>query len=212
MSGRWNRDLKKASAVLLALAMGTAALPNTLPACAAEETIVSTEAVGNQEAAAETKEERKSQIIIASPYTGRAADISEAPDEGFASGMIGPGAFVELTEPDIVAPADGTVVFVFETKHALGFKTADGASLLLHVGIDTVKLNGEGFEVFVQAGDEVKKGDLMIRVDLDYVRENAPSLASPVIFTETDDGDRIELLHSGSVRAGEDLLVLNREV
>ena len=165
-----------------------------------------------QEAAAETKEERKSQIIIASPYTGRAADISEAPDEGFASGMIGPGAFVELTEPDIVAPADGTVVFVFETKHALGFKTVDGASLLLHVGIDTVKLNGEGFEVFVQAGDEVKKGDLMIRVDLDYVREKAPSLASPVIFTETDEGDRIELLHSGSVRAGEDLLVLNREV
>lgn len=144
--------------------------------------------------------------VIASPYTGIAADISKAPDEGFASGAIGEGAFVELTGPDIVAPADGTVSFVFDTHHALGFKTIDGIALLLHVGIDTVNLRGKGFEVRVKEGDLVKKGDILMRVDLNYVRQHAPSLASPIVCTELDEDSRVRLLCSGPVKAGEDLL------
>lgn len=88
--------------------------------------------------------QNKESCIIASPYTGIAGDIRKTPDEGFASGVIGDGAFVELTGPDIVAPADGTISFVFDTHHALGFETIDGIALLLHVGIDTVNLKGEG--------------------------------------------------------------------
>jgi len=144
--------------------------------------------------------------VIASPYTGIASDISKAPDEGFASGVIGDGAFVELTGPDIVAPADGTVSFVFDTRHALGFKTIDGIALLLHVGIDTVALKGEGFDVRVKEGDLVKKGDLLMRVDLNYIRQHAPSLASPIVCTELDEDSHVRLLHSGPVKAGEDLL------
>lgn len=144
--------------------------------------------------------------VIASPYTGIAGDIRKAPDEGFASGVIGDGAFVELTGPDIVAPADGTVSFVFDTRHALGFKTIDGISLLLHVGIDTVALKGEGFDVRVKEGELVKKGDLLMRVDLNYIRQHAPSLASPIVCTELDEDSQVRLLRSGPVKAGDDLL------
>jgi len=150
------------------------------------------------------KEEPRTSVI-ASPYTGIAADIHKAPDEGFASGAVGDGAFVELTDPDIVAPADGTVSFVFDTRHALGFKTLSGIALLIHVGIDTVSLNGEGFDVRVKEGDLVKKGDLLMRVDLNYIRQHAPSLASPIVCTELDENSQVRLLHSGPIKAGEDL-------
>lgn len=143
--------------------------------------------------------------IIASPYTGIAADISKAPDEGFASGVIGAGAFVELTGPEIVAPADGTISFVFDTHHALGFKTVDGIALLIHVGIDTVALKGKGFNVLVKEGNFVKKGEPLMRVDLNYIRQNAPSLASPIVCTELDEDSQVRLLHTGPIKAGEDL-------
>ena len=149
--------------------------------------------------------QNKESCIIASPYTGIAGDIRKTPDEGFASGVIGDGAFVELTGPDIVAPADGTISFVFDTHHALGFETIDGSALLLHVGIDTVNLKGEGFEVFVKEGAIVRKGDLLMRVDLNYIRQHAPSLASPVVCTELGENSRVQLLHSGPIKAGEDL-------
>lgn len=151
----------------------------------------------------------KGEIIIASPYTGNAADISEVPDEGFAGGMIGPGAFVELTKPEVVAPADGTVSFVFDTKHALGFRTKEGVDLLLHVGIDTVNLKGKGFEVFVKSGEKVRKGDILMRVDLDYLRKNATSLASPVVCTELGENVDVRLVRRGSITAGEELLIIN---
>lgn len=148
------------------------------------------------------------EILIASPYTGRCGPISEVPDEAFASGMMGDGAFVELDGPDIVAPVDGTVTFVFDTKHALGIQTAEGVSLLLHVGIDTVSLKGKGFEVFVKAGDTVKKGDRIMRVDLEYVRKNAPSLASPILCTELEAGANVKLVRTGKICAGENLLII----
>ena len=96
-------------------------------------------------------------IIISSPITGKAVEVAEIPDEGFAGKMMGDGAGVTPTEAEIVAPEDGVVAFVFETKHALGFQTDSGLEMLLHIGIDTVALNGQGFEVFVENGQSVKK-------------------------------------------------------
>ena len=125
--------------------------------------------------------------------------------------MIGEGACVEITEPEVVAPADGTISFVFDTKHAIGFRTSDGIALLIHVGIDTVALNGKGFKVFVKAGDSVKKGDLLMRVDLDYLRENAPSLVSPVVCTELDGESQAMVMASGMTKAGELLLEVHRK-
>lgn len=145
-------------------------------------------------------------IIISSPMTGIAAKLSTAPDEAFAAGMMGQGAIVIPKDPIVRAPEDGEVSFVFDTKHALGFVTDTGIELLIHVGIDTVKLNGQGFEVFVQNGQKVKKGEPLLRLDLEYLTENAPSLASPVVCTELTENQKVRLLKEGEIQAGESLL------
>lgn len=147
--------------------------------------------------------------IIASPVNGMAADLSEAPDEAFAGRMMGDGALVTPNEPSVLAPEDGQVSFVFDTKHAIGFTTAAGTDLLLHMGIDTVKLNGQGFEVFVKDGDQVKKGDLLMKLDLAYLKDHAPSLSSPILCTELEDNQKIRLLKSGPVQAGEALFAID---
>ena len=95
------------------------------------------------------------------------------------------------------------------TKHAIGFQTADGIDMLLHVGIDTVNLNGAGFEVLVEEGAKVKCGDPLMKVDVEYVKANAPSLVSPVLCTELADNQKIRLLKSGEVKAGEDLFAVD---
>lgn len=147
--------------------------------------------------------------IISSPVNGVAADLSEAPDEAFAGRMMGDGAIVIPEEPKVVAPEDGEVSFVFDTKHAIGFVTSSATELLLHMGIDTVKLNGKGFEVLVKDGDKVKKGDLLMKLDLAYLAEHAPSLASPVLCTELSENQKIRLLKSGNIQAGEALFAID---
>ena len=144
-------------------------------------------------------------VTISSPITGMAADLSSAPDEAFAQRMMGDGAVVTPEDPIVRAPEDGEVAFVFDTKHAVGFVTDSGISLLIHVGIDTVKLNGEGFEALVESGQTVKKGDPMLKLDLDYLKAHAPSVTSPVLCTELEDNQRIRLLKEGPVKAGEAL-------
>lgn len=144
-------------------------------------------------------------VTISSPITGMAADLSTAPDEAFAQRMMGDGAVVTPEDPIVRAPEDGEVAFVFDTKHAVGFVTDSGISLLIHVGIDTVKLNGEGFEALVESGQTVKKGDPMLKLDLDYLKTHAPSVTSPVLCTELEDNQRIRLLKEGPVKAGEAL-------
>ena len=167
-----------------------------------------------EEAVTETTEEQKQEtegqkvvetITISSPITGLAADLSTAPDEAFAQKMMGDGAVVTPEDPYVRAPEDGEVAFVFDTKHAIGFVTDSGISLLIHVGIDTVKLNGEGFEALVESGQTVKKGEPMLKLDLAYLKEHAPSVTSPVLCTELEDNQRIRLLKDGPVKAGEPL-------
>lgn len=153
----------------------------------------------------ETQRKVVSTITISSPITGTAADLSTAPDEAFAQKMMGDGAVVTPEDAVVRAPEDGEVAFVFDTKHAIGFVTDSGISLLIHVGIDTVKLNGEGFEALVESGQTVKKGDPMLKLDLDYLKEHAPSVTSPVLCTELEDNQRIRLLKEGPVKAGEAL-------
>lgn len=154
---------------------------------------------------AETEKKVVKRIVISSPVTGMAADLGTAPDEAFAQKMMGDGAVVTPEEAFVCAPEDGEVAFVFDTKHAIGYMTDSGISLLIHVGIDTVKLNGEGFEVLVENGQKVKKGQPMLKLDLDYLKANAPSLATPVLCTELEDDQRIRLLKEGPVKAGEPL-------
>ena len=146
---------------------------------------------------------------MSSPITGTAADLSTAPDEGFAGKMMGDGAVVTPEDAIIKAPEDGEVVFVFDTKHAIGFMTDSGLSLLLHIGIDTVKLDGKGFEVFVESGQKVKKGEPLMKIDIDYLKENAPSLVSPVLCTELEDNQKVRLLKTGDIKAGDKLFAID---
>lgn len=175
----------------------------------APDTYAETEEAGEtkQEETKNTETEKKvvKRIVISSPVTGMAADLGTAPDEAFAQKMMGDGAVVTPEEAFVCAPEDGEVAFVFDTKHAIGYMTDSGISLLIHVGIDTVKLNGEGFEVLVANGQKVKKGQPMLKLDLDYLKANAPSLATPVLCTELEDDQRIRLLKEGPVKAGEPL-------
>lgn len=175
----------------------------------APDTYAETEEAGEtkQEETKNTETEKKvvKRIVISSPVTGMAADLGTAPDEAFAQKMMGDGVVVTPEEAFVCAPEDGEVAFVFDTKHAIGYMTDSGISLLIHVGIDTVKLNGEGFEVLVENGQKVKKGQPMLKLDLDYLKANAPSLATPVLCTELEDDQRIRLLKEGPVKAGEPL-------
>lgn len=165
------------------------------------------------EAAAKEEEKPSGKVVktevIYSPVNGTAADISEAPDEAFAGRMMGDGAMVVPQEQTVYAPADGEVSFVFDTKHAIGFETAEGTALLLHMGIDTVNLGGKGFEVLVKDGYKVKKGDILMKLDLGFLKANAPSLASPVLCTELAQNQKVRLIKSGAIGAGEELLAVD---
>lgn len=148
-------------------------------------------------------------IVISSPVSGVAADLSTAPDEAFAEKMLGDGAVVTPQKPVVYAPEDGEVSFIADTKHAVGFTTESGISLLLHLGIDTVRLDGKGFRVLVENQQSVKKGEPLLEMDLDYIRENAPSLVSPVLCTELESSQRVRLLAEGEVEAGEPLFAID---
>lgn len=177
--------------------------PNTY--AEAENTPTPKEAEPTQE----TKEQKVvDTITVCSPISGLAADLSTAPDEAFAEKMMGDGAVVTPEDPYVRAPEDGEVAFVFDTKHAIGFVTDSGVSLLIHVGIDTVKLNGEGFEALVESGQTVKKGDPMLNLDLEYLKTHAPSVTSPVLCTELEENQRIRLLTDGPVKAGDPLFAI----
>ena len=114
---------------------------------------------------------------------------------------MGDGFVVFPEDGQVLAPEDGQVVFVFPSKHAIGLKTADGIEYLLHIGVDTVKLDGKGFEVFVKDGDEIKKGDKLMEFDLQYIKEHATSDACMVIYTGLTEGQEIRVDVAGNVKA-----------
>lgn len=147
--------------------------------------------------------------IIYSPVIGVAKDLGDVNDEAFASRMMGDGVAVTPTDSVIKAPADGEISFVFDTKHAIGFTTDDGVSLIIHVGIDTVKLQGKGFEILKQQGEKVKKGEPIMKIDIDYLKKNVPSLDTPVMCTELKDNEKIRVIKVGEVKVGEELFAID---
>ena len=148
---------------------------------------------------AESVQLQTSSHILYSPLKGKAAPISESPDEAFASKAMGDGYMVMPEDGIVVAPEDGTVLFVFPSKHAIGMKAADGTEYLLHIGVDTVKLDGKGFEVFVTDGQQVHQGDKLMEFDLSFIREHAASEACMVIFTGLTSADSLNLTKEGMV-------------
>ena len=170
---------------------------------------------GDDEKAVIADEGRRSEkeagtVSILSPVTGEVFELSSVPDEAFSSGMMGDGIAVLPTDSEITAPVAGTVAFVFDTKHAIGLVTEHGIGVMIHIGIDTVKLNGKGFDVLVETGQTVSAGQPIMRLDLSYLKKHAPSLVSPVIITELPDGYKLHPVKTGKVKNGEEILVVEK--
>lgn len=129
---------------------------------------------------------RKREEVIVSPLTGNVRSLENVPDPVFAQKMMGDGFAIEPTDGVVVSPIHGEVVQVFPTKHAVGLRSDQGLEILIHVGIDTVHMQGEGFEAYVKAGDRVKAGDLLLSFDLTLVQQKAKSSLTPVVITNGD--------------------------
>lgn len=148
------------------------------------------------------KKKNKSSIILA-PTNGEILELSYVPDEVFSNKIMGDGFAIKSNDGVIVSPVDATVEMIFDTKHAMGLKTDDGLELLIHLGIDTVNLKGEGFEIFTNVGDKVKAGDKIMKMDVDFIKNNATSDISPIIFTSLEDGQSVKVV-TGVVEAKEE--------
>ena len=133
------------------------------------------------------------EIALISPIKGEVKDISESSDETFASKVMGDGILVNPSEEIFVAPADAKIELVFPTKHAIGLSLKDGSQILMHCGINTVSMNGEGFEVYVEEGQEVKQGDNLIKMDLKKVKQAGHSTQTLMIVNELPDGRKVEV-------------------
>ena len=163
----------------------------------------------NTEATVEKKEEKQiSEKVIKSPMNGTVIPLSEVPDAVFSSEMLGKGFGVEPSEGKAYSPVDGEVTTVFDTKHALGLMSENGVELLIHIGMDTVKLNGRGFDVKVKAGDQVKAGDLLAEFDMDLIKSEGYPVTTAVVITNTDDCEAIGEVKTGAVTKDTDVLTV----
>ena len=152
------------------------------------------------------KEEKKEiKEIFVAPMKGEAKLINETPDPTFAQKMMGDGIVIFPSDGNVYSPCDATIQFVFDTKHAIGLTSSEGIDILIHAGIDTVKLGGKGFNVLVENGQKVEKGAKLMEIDLQYIRKNAPSDAVPLVFTNLGD-HHLELLKLGNVNAGDEII------
>lgn len=153
------------------------------------------------------KKEKKH--VIGSPAKGKAVSLKEVNDPTFAEEMLGKGAAVIPEEGKIYAPANGEIGMVFDTLHAVSMTTDFGAEILIHIGLDTVKMKGDGFTGHVKAGDHVKKGDLLLEVDLEKVKTAGYDTITPVLVCNTPDYASVEGIQADAVNAGDDLIIIS---
>lgn len=150
--------------------------------------------------------QNKNEILeFVSPVEGKVMELSEVEDKVFSQGSMGNGFAVELTSGTVRAPFSGEVTVVFPTGHAIGMKRADGLEVLIHIGMDTVELNGKGFSLKVKQGDYVSAGDVLVEVDLDYIKSEGKSLVSPVVFPN---GQAVSLKIQGNIKTGQDVVAI----
>lgn len=150
-----------------------------------------------------------SEVVVA-PCDGKVGLLSETPDETFASEMMGKGLVIFPTSNKFYAPVDGKVSFVFGTKHAIGMVSDKGTEILLHIGIDTVTLNGEGYTIHVENGQDIKKGDLLAEVDLDLIKSKGLSTATPIVFTNLEQDSKLKVLKMGEVKANDAIIEVQK--
>ncbi|WP_019390518.1 N-acetylglucosamine-specific PTS transporter subunit IIBC [Priestia filamentosa] len=156
----------------------------------------------NEQERSEVETVDTAQLEFVLPFEGTVKPLSEVEDEVFSSKMMGDGFAIEPVSNTLVSPIEGEVMSIFPTKHAIGLKANNGLEILIHVGIDTVKLNGEGFKALVQEGQHITKETPLLEIDLDYVKKHAPSITTPIIFTNLSEGKEIKLNKSGYQKQG----------
>ncbi|RLL41797.1 PTS glucose transporter subunit IIA [Oceanobacillus piezotolerans] len=154
------------------------------------------------------KKEEVKNITLVAPVSGELVSLEKVPDPVFAEKMMGDGVAIEPENGDIVSPVDGKIVQLFPTKHAIGIQAENGAEILLHIGLDTVNLNGEGFTAHVEEGKKVKQGDSLLSVDLDVIREKATGTIIPIIITNSDAMSSIKTKDVKEVTAGNDEILI----
>lgn len=149
-------------------------------------------------------------IVLTSPIEGKVISLDKVEDQVFSSGALGKGVAIEPAKGEVYAPSDAEVTTLFPTGHAIGLTTTDGVEVLIHIGMDTVDLNGDGFETFVKQGDQVKKGDLLVKFDINKIKEAGYSVITPVVITNS--GDYLDVLdmEQTDVLHGEDFLAIVR--
>ena len=160
------------------------------------------------EPAAEAPATSASPIELVSPMTGKVLDIAQVPDQVFASGALGEGVAILPTDGHVYAPCDAEVSAVMDTKHAIGLTTEDGLELLIHVGLDTVKLEGKPFEYAVSEGDKVRTGDLLLTADLDMIVEAGYKIHTPVLVTNSDDYESVKIAETTAISKGDHLMTI----
>ena len=152
------------------------------------------------------KKKQDNTFFLGAPVKGKAVDLKEVNDPTFSTGMLGQGVAIIPSEGKIYAPADGEIAMVFDTLHAVSMTADNGVEILVHVGLDTVELKGEGFEGHVKAGDKVKKGDLLLTVDLDVVKEAGYDTITPMLGCNTDDYAAVEGIFGKDVMPKDDVV------
>ncbi|OTN77785.1 PTS system beta-glucoside-specific IIABC component [Enterococcus sp. 8G7_MSG3316] len=147
-------------------------------------------------------------MILSSPLEGKIVPLSEVKDQVFSSGALGKGVAIDPVVGALYAPADGTITTLFPTGHAVGLTTTDGAEILMHIGMDTVELEGKGFETFVKQDDQVKRGDLLVKFDIDTIKNAGFSTVTPIVVTNTPNYLDVLDMNQSDVLQGEDFLAI----
>lgn len=151
-------------------------------------------------------------ITVSSPMQGKVIPLNQVNDQTFASELMGKGIAIIPTIGKAVAPEDGEVVSLFRTKHAIGFLTDSGAEILIHIGIDTVKLAGQHFEAHIEAGDKVKKGDLLVSFDIEAIKQAGYEVTTPIIITNSDNYQQVQcIFEQEDIQCGQALLALAKQ-
>ncbi|MEE9753855.1 PTS glucose transporter subunit IIA [Listeria seeligeri] len=153
------------------------------------------------------KKKKKKVLSLLAPINGTCISLSEVPDEVFSSKMMGDGVAIKPTSNKLFAPTDGKVTFIAETKHAIGFVTTDGQELLIHVGLDTVSLNGEGFSLSVEVNQEVRAGEQLLSFNQTFIEDNQLNLITPIILLENKNLNLEQLTIGTDVIAGETIII-----
>jgi len=154
-----------------------------------------------------SKKEENNAISIYAPIDGEVVPLEDVPDPVFSKKMMGDGVAIKPNNGTVVSPVQGKIMQVFPTKHAIGIQAENGTEILLHIGLETVNLNGEGFTTHIEEGDNVKVGDALVTFEKEIVEEKAKSTITPVIITNTAEMKDIQMKDTQSVQAGQDEII-----